>query len=134
MKYWFTPNDLVMLGHVKCSHMFIFFEEIILPHISPYFQPLVPFIRNFWSLLHPQRTDKVVPVGSSSCHSTATGRDIVEVFKLALLDKELIKQAGQSDSTLGKRALPGDLASSQNGWDTAKVSKTAENGKRRKHY
>lgn len=103
-----------MLGDVKSNHMFRYFEEFILQHISPYFQPLVPYIKQFWSALHPQ---------GDTCHSTATGRDIVNVFKSALLDTELINQARQSPNTLGKRALPGDLAASENGWDAVRPSK-----------
>lgn len=101
MRHWFAAPGLIVLGDVKSSHMFLFFEERILPHISPYFQPLVPYIRKLWSVLHPQN--------NSGCHSTATCRDIVEVFKSALLDKELIEHARQPDSILGKRARPADL-------------------------
>ena len=123
MKSWFTTDDLATLGHLKSSQMFLHFEERILPHISPFFKPLVPYLKKFWSVLHPQRTEKVVPVGRASCHGTATCHDIVDVLKSALLDKELINQARKSDSILGKRALPGDLTSTPNGWGAAKISK-----------
>ena len=114
MKFWFTANELAMLGDVKSNHMFRHFDEFILQHISPYFQPLVPHIKQFWSALHPEQ---------HTCHSTSTGRDIVDVFKLALLDAKLIHQARQSQNTLGKRALPGDLSASENGWDAVKPNK-----------
>ncbi|KAF8336054.1 hypothetical protein F5887DRAFT_1078905 [Amanita rubescens] len=114
MRYWFAATNLVMLGDVKSNHMFLYFEEFILRHISPYFQPLVSYIKQFWIALHPQ---------NDTCHSTATGHDIVNVFKSALQDKELILQAQQSHNSLGKRAHPGDRAQTETRWDAVKPSK-----------
>lgn len=120
MKNWLAVNTFSVLGHLKHSHMSCHFEELILPHISPYFAPLRPHLRNLWSTLHPQIT-KTVPVGHQGSHSLATARSVIEVFKRALQDEILIKEAHQSDSTLGKRSLPGDLVST--GWDAVSVAK-----------
>jgi hypothetical protein len=70
--------------------------------------------------LHPQQTT-VLSVGSSGSHSQATARSIVNVFKQALRDKQLINEAEKFPITLGKCSLPGDLVST--GWNAVRVPK-----------
>ena len=59
--------------------------------------------------------------GKTVVHSTATGEDIIKVFKVALQDKILIRAHILASSVLGKRSAPGDLVVGSNGWDPAKV-------------
>jgi hypothetical protein len=63
----------------------------------------------------------MVPVGRPGSHSVANARSVVDVFKRALEDENLINEAKRSTSTLGKRCLPGDLVST--GWDAVQVIK-----------
>jgi Fungal protein kinase len=114
MKHWLNVNTFSVVGHLKYSHMSCHSEEVILPHISPFFEPLKPHLKAFWHVLHPQRTT-ILPVGTSGSHSQATAGSIVDVFKQALQDKQLINEAEKSPITLGKHSLPGNLVST--GWD-----------------
>lgn len=102
-----------MVGH---------FEDFVLPHISPYFIPLQRHISSLWDSLLPQRSTKP-SIGKDAVHSDVTCSDILEVFKIILLDKSLISQAEQAATTLGKCSLPGDLDVAQNGWDAVRASK-----------
>ena len=61
MRHWLTMNTFSVLGHLKHSHMSCHFEEVILPHISPYFEPLKLYLKALWGVLHPQQTT-VLPV------------------------------------------------------------------------
>lgn len=119
MKDWLAVNSFPILGHVKNSHMVCHFEELILSHISHYFEPLRPHLIDLWATLHPQITNSI-PRGRQSSHSLATSQSVVEVFKRALQDEKLLKEARLSRSTLGKCSLPGDLVST--GWDAVKIS------------
>ena len=105
MNHWLTINTFSVLGHLKYSHMSCHFEEVILPHISPYFEPLKLYLKALWGVLHPQRTT-VLPVGRSGSHSQATAKSIIDVFKLAFQDKHLINEAQHSASTLGNVHFP----------------------------
>ena len=122
MKHWLTVNTFSVLGHLKYSHMSCHFKEVILPHISPYFEPLKLYLKALWGVLHPQQTT-FLPVGRSGSHSQATAKSIINVFKLALQDKHLINEAQHSASTLSKCSLPSDLVST--GWDVVWVLKKA---------
>ena len=63
------------------------------------------------------------PVGPTVVHSTATCLDVINIFKTVLLDPELIANAKESCSVLGKRSYPGDLIVAPLGWDAVKVTK-----------
>jgi len=94
-----------------------FFEELILPHISPYFAPLQKYLLAFWRALHPS-TPSSPALGRSGIHSVAKPQDIIEVFKEALDDPLLIKemQSGSS-SGLDNCPLPSDYGPAPNCWD-----------------
>jgi len=102
-----------MMGH---------FESHILPHISPYFNPLKKYLIAFRNVLLPKRF--LSNRSKEAVHSLTTCRRVINVLKAALLDKKLIDEARQSHSVLGKRSVPGDLVVASNGWDVVKVPKT----------
>lgn len=118
MRDWLKPVSLSYLGHAKFSQMGCMFEDVILPHISPYFLPLKPHLIAFWRALHPCGSEGL-PLRNHG-RSCATAQEILAVFKDALDDEELTNEARES-ITLGKRsrAHPGDLVSGRNGWDPA---------------
>ena len=118
MREWLQQTSFSVLGHLKYSHMAHHFELLILPHISPYFNPLKPHLRRLWHALHPQITDNV-PLGRDGSHSTASPMDVINVFKEALQDPVLVDGARSTKTTLGKRAKPGDP--SQNPWYPAET-------------
>jgi len=107
MREWLEQKSFSNLGHLKFSHMAHHFELIILPHISPYFDPLKPHLRKLWRALHSQITD-TVPIGMDGSHSMANPMDIINIFKEALQDPILIDEARSTKTSLGKRAKPGD--------------------------
>jgi hypothetical protein len=96
------------------------FEKHILSYISPYFFPLRVYIRDFWKTMVPER-EKIASKGEEVVHSTATVHDIINVFKAALRDEDLINAARKSSTVLGKRSAPGDLVTGLTGWDPVKV-------------
>lgn len=117
-----------------------FFESLVLPAISPYFNPLKGHLVSLWDKIRPERFGR--QTGTSlldPVHSDVTCLEIIETFKTILLDKALISQANHTPPTvLGKRSersFPGDLAVAANGWDVvnpgnvklAKVPKTNPN-------
>jgi hypothetical protein len=128
MKHWIQASNLSVLGHMKFSHMMSHFEDVILQKISPYFFPLKDHIRAFWKALIPER-EQMASNGKLVVHSVATGQDIINVFKDALQDKDLIRAHKSSLSVLGKRSAPGDLVVGSNGWDATKVPRTIQNAK-----
>ena len=127
MRYWFDQKSLSNLGIVKFAHMISFFEDQIVSNISPYFDPIKVYIRDFWKALVPER-EILASQGRKVVHSTSTPQDVINVFKAALLDDELIKQhnrahmTGSTSSVLGKRSAPGDLIG-LGGWDPETVPK-----------
>jgi len=116
IKNWLLTKDPSIVGQLKFSSMMGYFEEDILPHISPYFKPLKPHISALWGVLFPHRLTQPI-VGKEAMHSTATCADVINVFKSAFEDKSLIEEANQPSTILGKRSHPGDLISAANGWD-----------------
>jgi hypothetical protein len=73
--------------------------------------------------LHPvQVYDDVDHPANCVAHSSATPMDIINIFKAALLDEDLITQLKSTQSILSKRSAPGDLISAHNGWDVVAVS------------
>jgi hypothetical protein len=116
MKYWLSATSFPVLGHVKHSQMSSerHFEDFILSSISPYFEPVKLYLKALWTVLHPPREIK-------RCEATA--QSVIDVFKLALQDESLFKEAqlAKSTNSLGKRSLPGDLVST--GWDVVKIDK-----------
>ena len=122
IKHWFCSTNLVELGHAKFSHMIGGFETFVLPFISPYFEPLREHLSLLWSTIFPQQSTRP-SIGQGAVHSNVTCSDIIEAFKIILLDKSLISQAEQAATTLGKRSLPGDLSISSIGWDAVRPSK-----------
>ena len=122
IKEWLRSTNLVNLGYMKFSHMVGFFEKTVLPSISPYFQPLNQHLSSLWNVILPQRST-APSIGMDSVHSVVTCRDIIEVFKVILLDNSLITQAEQAATTLGKRLLFGELEVAPNGWDVMRPTK-----------
>lgn len=98
-----------------------FFESLVLPTISPYFEPLKNHLVSLWNTILPEQPRRrAVASILDPVHSVVTCLEIIEVFKTILLDKALISQAEQDFSVLGKRSersFPGDLALAPNGWD-----------------
>jgi len=111
-------NDLTNLGHLKHSHIFAYFDSLILQNISPYFLPLKKYIRDIRDALFPQPRD--LSNGPEAVHSSATPHDIIKVFKAALLDENLINDAKAAINFKHKRSLPGDLIVAPNCWDAVK--------------
>lgn len=111
-----------MVANLKFSSMIAYFEEDILPHISPYFKPLKPHISALWNVLFPQRLTQPM-VGKEATHSTATCLDVINIFKSAFGDELLIEEAIKPSTILGKRSHPGDLISATNGWDAVELPK-----------
>jgi hypothetical protein len=122
IKQWLCANNLNALAHLKFSHMVGHFEDVVLPYISPYFQPLRQHLSLLWATILPHRSIKPT-VGKEALRSDVTCSNIIEAFKLILRDKSLISQAEQAGTTLGKRSLPGDLDVAQNGWDAVRAPK-----------
>jgi Fungal protein kinase len=120
MKLWFEQNNLQALGLLKFSHMMSYFEKEIVKKFSPYFEPLQVYIIDFWKALIPER-ESTASDGRRVVHSTSTPKDVINVLKAALRDKNLIKQHASVPSVLGKRSAPGDLVGI-GGWDPAEVS------------
>jgi hypothetical protein len=120
MKQWMQASQLSVLGYLKFSHMISHFEDCILPSMSPYFFPLICHLRALWNALIPER-ETTASNGKQVVHSTATAQTIINVFKNALQDKDLIRAHTSVPSVLGKRSAPGDLVVGTNGWDAAKV-------------
>jgi hypothetical protein len=52
--------------------------------------------------------------------------DIINIFKTALMDEDLITQLKSTQSILGKCSAPGDLIPAHNGWDVVAVSDAAD--------
>jgi hypothetical protein len=126
MKLWLQQTNFLTLGGLKYNHMPGMFEELILPHISPYFRPLRQHLVDFWRALHPQITQDMLPRGKLGIHSQAKPEDILKVFKTALDDPALINELQKGSSTLGKRSAPsapGELISAPNGWDAIEIPK-----------
>lgn len=73
----------------------------------------------------PER-EKIASNGEKVVHSTATVLDIINVFKAALQDEDLIKAARKSSTVLGKRSAPGDLVAGSSGWDPVKVHRISQ--------
>jgi len=113
---WIGTRNPKTLGDVKYSNMIGHFDEDILSHISPYFSPLEPHISGLWNILFPGRLTNTT-VGKNPTHSTATCRDVIDIFKSALGDEKLQMEARNSPVSLGKRSRPGDLIPARNGWD-----------------
>jgi hypothetical protein len=117
MKFWFGPNrTLEEIGLQKyCQMMSVFLkddEPNLLKNISPYFYPLKKYLVDIRNALFTE--DGPIP-SASPC-------DLIEVFKAALQDEDLIK-AAKKDYDLKlhhKRSLPGELVISPNSWDAAK--------------
>jgi len=117
MKFWFGPKrTLEEIGLQKyCQMMSVFLkddEPNLLKNISPYFYPLKKYLVDIRNALFTE--DGPIP--------SASPRDLIEVFKAALQDEDLIKAAKKDyDSKLHhKRSLPGELVISPNSWDAAK--------------
>ena len=123
MKLWLQQTNFLALGGIKYHPLPGMFENVILPHISPYFRPLREHLVAFWHALHPQITQNTLPRGEDGVHSLAKPEHIIEVFKKALQDPALIDELKWGPSTLGKRSTPGDLTSAPNGWDAIAVQK-----------
>jgi hypothetical protein len=124
MKEWLESNKFSTLGHNKFSHMVAHFDDVV-EGISPYFSPLKVYIQNFWGALIPERA-LYASNGKRVVRSPATPQDIIEVFKTALQDKDLIAAHKSTESSvLGKRSVPGDLVAGLTGWDPVKIAKTA---------
>jgi hypothetical protein len=120
MKNWLCSTNLVELGFMKFSHM-VFFEDTILPGISPYFEPLKQHLSSLWNTIVPQPRPSL---GKEFVHSVVTCHDIIKVFKEILLDQSLISNAEEAAATtLGKRSLPGGLNIGSNGWDVIRPMK-----------
>ena len=83
------------------------------------------YITGIWdALIQPDvrgQTD-----GEKAVHSSATPHDIIEVFKVALLDDQLIEDAKVAHKHSNKCLLPGELVVGSNCWDTVKLSKTSK--------
>jgi serine/threonine protein kinase len=122
IKQWLCSTNLVILGKMKFGDMVGFFEDAVLPFISPYFLPLKHHLCSLWNTILPQRSKKP-SIGKDSVHSHVTCYDIIGVLKTILLDKSLIDQAEQAATTLGKRSLPGELDIVSNGWYAIRPSK-----------
>jgi hypothetical protein len=120
VKKWLESTNLVDLGHMKFSHMIGFFEDTVLRHISPYFEPLRLHLSSLWKTIIPHADPYT---GKDSVHSSVTCLEIINVFKTILLDEALITQAEQAGATLGKRSLPGELDVASNGWDVVTPTK-----------
>ena len=119
-------TNLRDLGYLKSGSMFGHFNNGVLGYVSPYFAPLKPYLRSFWYTLHPiQAFDDVNPVNCLA-HSKATPMDIINIFKTALMDEDLITQLKSTQSILGKCSAPGDLIPAHNGWDVVAVSDAAD--------
>lgn len=118
LRVWLEQTSFEALGHMKFSHMAHHLDIVILPHISPYFDPLKPHLRSIWRALHPQIAVNV-PIGRAGSHSTASPMDIINVLKEVLRDPVLINEARSTKSTLGKRATPGDNSPFQCHWTPA---------------
>ena len=93
LKDWLNSGNLVSLGYTKFSHMHGFFEDSILHHISPYFQPLQVHLATLWHTIHPQRPQMSHTCGKDTMHSVVTCNDMIATFKTILLDKELSLRA-----------------------------------------
>jgi len=103
---WLTMTNLRDLGFLKSGSMFGHFNNSVLGYISPYFAPLKPYLRSFWHTLHPvQAFDDTNPTNRVA-HSKATPMDIINIFKTALMDEDLITQLKSTQSILGKRSAP----------------------------
>jgi hypothetical protein len=109
---WFQQDNLSSLGFVKNSQIVNFFETMVLEHISPYFLPIKDYIKLLWQKLIPK----------TGSHLATTPKDFIEVFKAALLDKELIVAHNSHLSVLGKRSAPCDLVG-VDGWDPESLPK-----------
>jgi hypothetical protein len=116
IQQWIRTRNPKTLGDVKYSNMIGHFDEDILPHISPYFSPLEPYISRLWNILFPGRLTNTT-VGKNPTHSTATCREVIDIFKSALGDEKLLMEARNPPVSLGKRSRPGDLIPARNGWD-----------------
>ena len=129
MTEWFaTQGDkLSNLGHLKYSHMKGHFETHIIDHISPYFNPLKKYICQIWDILIPPELSQLTRL--KSVQSSATPQDIIKVFKAALEDDQLIKDAEVARSFHNKRSLPGELIIDSNCWDAVKAPKTSKKPK-----
>jgi len=123
MKLWLQQTNFFSLGGLKYNHMPGMFEELMLPHISPYFQPLQKHLVAFLHALHPQITQDMLPRSKQGIHSRAKPEHILNVFKTALNDPTLIDELKKGPSSLGKRSAPGELISTPNGWDAIEIPK-----------
>jgi hypothetical protein len=125
IQQWINTKDPKTLGQTKFTHMIALFEEDILPFISPYFKPIIPFISELWNILFPQRLTKPT-VGKESMRSSATCLNVINAFKSVLQDKALQEEAKNPSTILGKRSRPGELIS--NGWDAVEPTKKLLSG------
>ena len=135
MKAWLNPQNkdsLQDLGYMKYGHMMGYFESEILKHISPYFHPLKHHIKAFWNTLIPPETRVLAASGNDekrAIHSLATPGNIINVFKVALLDDRLIEDAKAARKDHNKRSHPGDLVADSNCWDTVKLPSASKKPK-----
>jgi Fungal protein kinase len=123
MRSWFNPTmTLEEIGHMKNSHIISYFDKginSVLKNISPYFFPLKKYIEDFRKALF---TDT----------QPATPRDVIKVFKAALIDDNLITAAKESRNSniFRKRSHPGELVISPNSWDAVKPESTSRTSKK----
>jgi hypothetical protein len=133
IREWFAPGaTLPGLGAAKVAHMTVLFEARILDHISPYFQPISAHIAALWLAVLPKRPEVGIDWRYMCSHVTCM--ELIDVFKTALLDPNLIDEAKNSELTvLGKRACPGDFITASNGWDVVPVAKKNLEAKAKMH-
>ena len=68
---WLSASNLSGLGHTKFSQMTAHFKHFILPHLSLYFKPLGPPIRELWKALFPSIC-KISMLHTVSWHSATS--------------------------------------------------------------
>jgi hypothetical protein len=126
MKSWINQanfNSLELLGYVKIAQV-VLFPDKLLDDISPYFSPLKKHIEGLRKALFTETGPK----------KSATPREVIEVFKEALLDDELIRaaKADHKSRVFLKRSQPGELITPSNSWDAVKPEEsTSESGSKK---
>lgn len=125
IRYWLSASNLKALGHIKYSHMSVHFDVEILQHLSTYFKTLGPHILKLWDSLSIGKK-----MDASASHSLATLRDLINAFKVVLMD-ETLKATATSPSSSRKRSYPGEQVMSSNGWDVAPAKKKYSRKRRR---
>jgi hypothetical protein len=118
LKEWFRITNPENLGHMKIGHIIINFKSQVLHHISPYFNPLKPYISALLTILFPK-----LLLDEKATHSPATCRDFINIFKTVFEDKALIEEAKQSSTILGKRSHPGEPITAPDGWGSVEPTK-----------